>query len=373
MLLYPAFSISNIKGFVAQEEQFGKDNTYSKTDKSTNYIVEPGMFAYNPARINVGSIAYQNQHEPVLVSSLYEIFKVKSEIDDSFLMNWFKTSLFNNQVKRLEEGGVRQYFFIDKMQETKIGLPSISEQKNISKILKLINKNLDLQQRKLDNLIKIRKFYLSKFFPTKRKAEPELRLKKFTNISWKNKKLGEIGKVKSGIGFPTSEQGGKVGVPFYKVSDMNNKGNEFEMVTANNYVSIDRIKANRWKVIREVPAIFFAKVGAAVLLNRKRLCRIPFLLDNNTMAYCMDQAILDPIFTKMLFETINLPSLAQLGALPSYNASDVESLFVYIPTLEEQKKLAKIFQKIDNLIVYQQKKISLLKQNKEFLLQNLFI
>lgn len=71
MLLYPAFSISNIKGFVAQEEQFGKDNTYSKTDKSTNYIVEPGMFAYNPARINVGSIAYQNQHEPVLVSSLY--------------------------------------------------------------------------------------------------------------------------------------------------------------------------------------------------------------------------------------------------------------------------------------------------------------
>ncbi|HBN05705.1 MAG TPA: type I restriction endonuclease subunit S [Bacteroidales bacterium] len=219
----------------------------------------------------------------------------------------------------------------------------------------------------------MRKFYLSKFFPTKRKAEPELRLKKSTNISWKNKKLGEIGKVKSGIGFPTSEQGGKVGVPFYKVSDMNNKGNEFEMVTANNYVSIDRIKANRWKVIREVPAIFFAKVGAAVLLNRKRLCRIPFLLDNNTMAYCMDQAILDPIFTKMLFETINLPSLAQLGALPSYNASDVESLFVYIPTLEEQKKLAKIFQKIDNLIVYQQKKISLLKQNKEFLLQNLFI
>lgn len=282
-------------------------------------------------------------------------------------------NILKNQAIKLAYGSTFLEISNKNVKNLQLKIPNIQEQKKIGSLFKIIDELLTLQKRKLDNLIKIRKFYLSKFFPTKRKAEPELRLKKFTNISWKNKKLGEIGKVKSGIGFPTSEQGGKVGVPFYKVSDMNNKGNEFEMVTANNYVSIDRIKANRWKVIREVPAIFFAKVGAAVLLNRKRLCRIPFLLDNNTMAYCMDQAILDPIFTKMLFETINLPSLAQLGALPSYNASDVESLFVYIPTLEEQKKLAKIFQKIDNLIVYQQKKISLLKQNKEFLLQNLFI
>lgn len=295
------------------------------------------------------------------------------EENPSFVCNYINSNFGKKQIIAVQAGGAQVNVNANRLKEIIIGLPSLKEQNQIDNLLTAINHIISLQKRKLDNLIKIRKFYLSKFFPTKRKAEPELRLKKFTNISWKNKKLGEIGKVKSGIGFPTSEQGGKVGVPFYKVSDMNNKGNEFEMVTANNYVSIDRIKANRWKVIREVPAIFFAKVGAAVLLNRKRLCRIPFLLDNNTMAYCMDQAILDPIFTKMLFETINLPSLAQLGALPSYNASDVESLFVYIPTLEEQKKLAKIFQKIDNLIVYQQKKISLLKQNKEFLLQNLFI
>lgn len=161
---YRAFSISNIKGFIAQDEQFGKDNTYSKTDKSTNYIVKPGMFAYNPARINVGSIAYQNQTEPVLVSSLYEIFQTNSKIDDSFLMNWFKTSLFNRQIKRLEEGGVRQYFFIDKMKETEIKLPSISEQNQISKLLQLVNKNLDLHQRKLDQLQKLKKSLLQNMF-----------------------------------------------------------------------------------------------------------------------------------------------------------------------------------------------------------------
>ena len=122
------------------------------------------MFAYNPARINVGSIAYQNQTEPVLVSSLYEIFQTNSKIDDSFLMNWFKTSLFNRQIKRLEEGGVRQYFFIDKMKETEIKLPSISEQNQISKLLQLVNKNLDLHQRKLDQLQKLKKSLLQNMF-----------------------------------------------------------------------------------------------------------------------------------------------------------------------------------------------------------------
>ena len=99
--------------------------------------------------------------------------------------------------------------------------------------------------------------------------------------------MGEVGKARSGVGFPDVEQGGTSGTPFFKVSDMNNDGNENEMNVANNYVTDAQITARRWSPIEEVPAIFFAKVGAAVMLNRKRLCRFPFLLDNNTMAYSL--------------------------------------------------------------------------------------
>lgn len=193
---YRAFSISNIKGFIAQDEQFGKDNTYSKTDKSTNYIVKPGMFAYNPARINVGSIAYQNQTEPVLVSSLYEIFQTNSKIDDSFLMNWFKTSLFNRQIKRLEEGGVRQYFFIDKMKETEIKLPSISEQNQISKLLQLVNKNLDLQQRKLRLLKLLKKATQQNIFAST-ECLPKLKYRNLTE-KWQLYRLKDVAKITMG-------------------------------------------------------------------------------------------------------------------------------------------------------------------------------
>ncbi|OQQ92910.1 type I restriction endonuclease subunit S, partial [Ligilactobacillus salivarius] len=209
-------------------------------------------------------------------------------------------------------------------------------------------------------------------FPKKEEVRPEVRYKNFSD-AWEQRKLGDLGKAKSGFGFPESEQGGKEGVPFFKVSDMNLKGNEFEMTTATNYVTHEQISLKKWKPIEEVPAIFFAKVGAAVLLNRKRLCRLPFLLDNNTMAFSFDVQKLDIDFTVSLFSKINLPALAQVGALPSYNTKDVESIKVYIPSLEEQKKIGVYFKKINNLIALHQRKLEKLKQLKKFLLQNMFI
>ena len=159
--------------------------------------------------------------------------------------------------------------------------------------------------------------------------------------SWEQRKLGEVGKARSGVGFPDTEQGGSSGTPFFKVSDMNNDGNENEMNVANNYVTDAQIAARRWSPIEEVPAIFFAKVGAAVMLNRKRLCRFPFLLDNNTMAY--------------LFETVDLTTLVQVGALPSYNASDVEAMEIMLPEIPEQRQIGAYFRQLDNLITLHQR------------------
>ena len=179
-----------------------------------------------------------------------------------------------------------------------------------------------------------------------------------STISWEQRKLGELGKARSGIGFPDAEQGGKEGVPFYKVSDMNNVGNEHEMVAANNHVTREQIARKGWKPIDEVPAIFFAKVGAAVLLNRKRLCRFPFLLDNNTMAYSIDGSALDADFAITLFDTIDLTSLVQVGALPSYNSGDVEDIDVVIPEMSEQRKIGTYFKRIDSLITLHHRKLN---------------
>ncbi|HEL1613031.1 TPA: restriction endonuclease subunit S, partial [Streptococcus suis] len=154
--------------------------------------------------------------------------------------------------------------------------------------------------------------------PNKDKNIPKRRFKAFENAdAWELRKLGEVGYAKSGVGFPEKEQGGLTGIPFFKVSDMNIDGNENELTIANNYVTDEQISRRKWRVITEVPAIFFAKVGAAVMLNRKRLIRQPFLLDNNTMTYIFNHSQWDSDFGKILFEKIDLTKLTQVGALPS--------------------------------------------------------
>ena len=175
--------------------------------------------------------------------------------------------------------------------------------------------------------------------------------------SWEQRKLGELGFAQSGIGFPDAEQGGTEGTPFYKVSDMNTPGNEYELVASNNYVTAEQIARMGWRSINQVPAIFFAKVGAAVMLNRKRLVNEPFLLDNNTMAFSMDSSLLDTQFGQSLFERLDLTSLIQVGALPSFNSSDVESISVSLPsTMDEQRQIGQYLCDLNILITLHQRK-----------------
>ena len=205
---------------------------------------------------------------------------------------------------------------------------------------------------------------------TKRNV-PKLRFPGFTD-PWEQRKLGEMGHATSGVGFPVAEQGGSVGIPFFKVSDMNIAGNESEMVVSANYVTLEQIARKKWRPVLDVPAMFFAKVGAAVMLNRKRLVREPFLLDNNTMAYSMNPSSWDVEFAKALFGMLDLASLVQVGALPSYNVGDVEAMRVRIPCLSEQRAIGAFFRDVDHLITLRQRELNHAKELKRGLLQKMF-
>lgn len=127
----PSYSVTNNRGFVPQDEQFENGGTMREADKTSYWIVEPNSFAYNPARINVGSIGYQSTSGNVIVSSLYEVFRTDETCDDHFLWYWFKTRLFTQQIEMLQEGGVRLYFFFDKLLKSGISMPSVDEQRLI--------------------------------------------------------------------------------------------------------------------------------------------------------------------------------------------------------------------------------------------------
>jgi len=195
---------------------------------------------------------------------------------------------------------------------------------------------------------------------------PQLRFPEF-NGDLEEKKLDDVGSFKSGTGFTEAEQGGKSGVPFFKVSDMNLEGNQKVMVSANNYVNDEQIARLNYKPINK-KSVIFAKVGAAVFLERKRIAD-SFLIDNNMMAFTPTE---DIDFIRQWFDTVRLSKYAQVGALPSYNASDLKTIKINLPSLPEQTKIANFLAAVDTKIEQLSKKQALLGEYKKGLMQQIF-
>ena len=162
--IFESYSVTNDKGFVPQVEQFENGGTMATADKSMYYIVSKNSFAYNPARINVGSIGYYDKPEKVIVSSLYEVFKTINNINDRFLWHWFKSNAFQKMIEQYQEGGVRLYFYYDKLCVCSIDIPKYEEQYMIGEILDKIDNLITLHQRKLEKLKNLKKACLEKMF-----------------------------------------------------------------------------------------------------------------------------------------------------------------------------------------------------------------
>lgn len=159
-----SYSISNEFGFIPQNEQFENGGTMTQADKRMYYIVSSNSFAYNPARINVGSLGYYEGNEDVIVSSLYEVFKTDDTICDRFLLYWFKTNIFQKMIEQFQEGGVRLYFFYDKMCKCSLKRPSLAEQQAIASYFTSLDHQISLQAQRLEKLKQIKAACLEKMF-----------------------------------------------------------------------------------------------------------------------------------------------------------------------------------------------------------------
>ena len=158
------FAITSNQGFIAQSEAHDDFGYMKDVDRKMYIVVKPNSFAYNPARINVGSLGYYEGAENVIVSSLYEVFQTAEYVDDKFLKHWFKTKAFQDWIERLQEGSVRLYFYYDKLCECIMSMPSVEEQRKIGAYLDKIDNLITLHQRKLETLKKLKKAMLQKMF-----------------------------------------------------------------------------------------------------------------------------------------------------------------------------------------------------------------
>ncbi|MBD9006107.1 MAG: restriction endonuclease subunit S [Porphyromonadaceae bacterium] len=156
-------SVSNSQGFIQQSEQF--ENRIVASDDTSNYkIVERNDFAFNPARINVGSIARLTTFERGIVSPMYICFRTKDILFPEYLDYYFESKQFFTEIQKRLEGSVRQCLSFDGLCNIPLCVPAIEMQQQIGKRLSALVQEIKLEIDFLELLQKQKKFLLYQMF-----------------------------------------------------------------------------------------------------------------------------------------------------------------------------------------------------------------
>lgn len=374
-------SVSNKFGFINQNEYFENRRVASK-DTSNYYIIEKGYFAYNPSRIDVGSLAYKNDNETSIISPLYVSFKANNEIiDDIFLLNFFNSNTFTKQM--IFEGGVRNTLNYENLILIKVKIPqNLKEQQKIASCLTSLDELITAHTDKLEYLKSHKKGLLQNLFPQENQKVPNYRFPEFVNDGeWERDSLGNVTNYFKGFAFQSKDYS-KSGRRIVRVSDM---GYDYikDKVDAIFIPESLATQYKKWELkendviittVGSKPPVYDSLVGRTIIVNSKD---DKSLLNQN--AVCLranvniEQSFLNLLFKKKEYVTF-IESIIRGNA--NQGSITLEDLFKYSflkpCNPKEQQKIADCLSAVDNLITAQTEKIEQLKNHKKGLMQGLF-
>ena len=176
--------MTNSQGFC--KDYFGKE--VASQDKSTYKIVPYGFFAYNPSRINVGSIDWQSKEDRVIVSPLYNVFSVSSDLMQQYLLYYLKSPATIHYIDSIATGTVRLNLKLSLLKEFILPIPSLSTQEKIVSELDKINELIRLKKEQLKDYDNLAQSIFYEMF-----GDPVENGK-----GWEVKKIGDLAIVKTG-------------------------------------------------------------------------------------------------------------------------------------------------------------------------------
>lgn len=292
---------------------------------------------------------------------------------------WWLDSNYQN-IRNMAGGDLRDGLNLDLLGNIPCPLPPLPEQRAIAAFLDRETAKIDglvAEQQRLIELLKEKRQAVISHAVTKG-LDPKAPMKPSgvewlgdVPEHWEVHKLGRLGRFRAGAGFPDTHQG-QLGlpIPFFKVGDLNRADSRGAMVEAQHTITADTAATLR-AAIFPPSAIVFAKVGAALLLQRFRWLDRPACIDNNMMGFELSPAA-DLRFTLYRLPLIDLSRIANPGAVPSINEGQLSELRLALPPLPEQRAIAAFLDsetaKIDGLIAEAESAITLLQERRSALI-----
>ena len=355
---YPMFSVTNERGFVPQSEQFeGRDMVGD--DIKAYKIIQSQEFAYNPARINVGSIAMYSGKAPCMISSLYVCFKTTQKVDDEWLMQLLKTAKLNYCYNANGEGGVRVYLFYPNFARIRVSLPSLTEQKKIACFLNLLDERISTQNKIIEDLKKLKCAIIENVL---------------NNCHDNKMRLGDVGIYVRGLTYSSNdvvEQKGTI------VMRSNNIVSGGLLDYCNNVVRVNKQILQEQQLQNGDIVICMAN-GSSALVGKTSFYDGKCLSPITVGAFCGIYRSKMPI-TKWLFQTNRYHRYiwnslqGGNGAIANLNGEDILRMSFPTPDKSTIGHCIKLLSSLDLLIENNVSLCSMFSQQKEHLLQQMFI
>ena len=306
--------------------------------------------------------------DKVILSTTLTLYRVDSEkIDPDFFLQNLRSSMFQNQLFETMKQSTRNQVPILAQQKLSISITSnLDEQERIGKLLTLLDDLIATNQRKLDLLKEQKKGYLQKMFPKNGAKVPELRFAGFAD-DWEERKLKELGDIQTGNTPPTSDSDNYSldGVLWVTPTDIKS------LVISNTAKKLSQVGVTKARIAKagSILVTSIASIGKNTLLRMDA----GFNQQINSLTPTSEN---DSYFLLTQSEkwSEKMKQTAASATMQIVNKTEFSNISTYVPVhKEEQQKVGSFFKQLDNNIALQQKKISLLKDQKKGLLQKMFI
>lgn len=286
------------------------------------------------------------------------IFTPETDINSLFLGYYLNSEYVKHQKSSKGQGDAIVHILAHSLAEITILLPPLPEQRRIAEVLSDTDTYITTLEQLIVKKEAVKQGVMQELLTGKR------RLPGFKG-EWVEKMIDYYGIFISGSGFPVIYQNQKKEIyPFYKVGDFNNIDNEYIMITANNYISQATASILKCPIV-PCGSIIFAKIGAAIFLERKRQNKYDCCIDNNMMAFTVNDNG-NSKYIMYLFQSIKFSDMVTSTALPSLSSKQLKSITKFFPpTLAEQTAIAEILSDMDAELSALKKKLEKIRLIKQ--------
>ncbi len=153
-------SVTNSLGFVLAEDQFA--HRVASADISNYKIVRQGQYAYNPSRINVGSIARLDDWPEGALSPMYVVFELRDTLDTDFFSHWLRSGEARKRIALAAQGSVRDTVSFGDLGSIQLPIPPIEEQRRIARALSAAKAELSLLDEEVGTLTRQKRGLMQK-------------------------------------------------------------------------------------------------------------------------------------------------------------------------------------------------------------------